>query len=198
MSSLASTTLISGCSPSSIQKLSKLRVYTYEGLFKEVRKHFRTPLVPTLCPSAYAADVEVFLRRLYIIDLDMAAKVEEGLLTRQGVAPFDWFEVVPLHARAAHPYSTMPASRPAASPPYVVAGPPPWLCCPLTGEFFEDPVFTVNGNTYSRQAIEAHFRQSRSDPLTGEPIGSPWLVADEIMKHMLDVYKRPETMGYDL
>jgi hypothetical protein len=33
---------------------------------------------------------------------------------------------------------------------------------------FQDPVSTIHGRVYEREAIEAWFRHSRTDPMTGE------------------------------
>ena len=40
--------------------------------------------------------------------------------------------------------------------------------CPLSSMPFQDPVSTIHGRVYEREAIEAWFRHSRTDPMTGE------------------------------
>ena len=40
--------------------------------------------------------------------------------------------------------------------------------CPLSSMPFQDPVSTIHGQVYEREAIEAWFRHSRTDPMTGE------------------------------
>ena len=40
--------------------------------------------------------------------------------------------------------------------------------CPLSSMPFQDPVSTIHGRVYEREAIEAWFRHNRTDPLTGE------------------------------
>ena len=60
--------------------------------------------------------------------------------------------------------SAMPVPVPAEVPDDNV---PSWLCCPITLELIEDPVFSrVSGRTYSRAAILRWLRGSLTDPMT--------------------------------
>ena len=43
----------------------------------------------------------------------------------------------------------------------------PWyLLCPISGDLFDDPVITPDGNTYERWAIEAWLKSNPTEPLT--------------------------------
>ena len=52
---------------------------------------------------------------------------------------------------------------------------PDHLLCPITHEMFRDPVMVMeSGHTYEREAIERHFREHGTDPLTRDRIrGAP-------------------------
>ena len=50
---------------------------------------------------------------------------------------------------------------------------PQEFICPITGEIMEDPVSTIDGNSYERTAIERWFATSRiTSPLTGARLGT--------------------------
>ena len=82
--------------------------------------------------------------------------------TWQGVA----LEVVTPRAR--------PRTRPgtAQQPPSCIPDedPPAWLLCPITQEAMIDPVITVDGFTYEREAIAQWLEKNGTSPLTGEPL----------------------------
>jgi len=44
------------------------------------------------------------------------------------------------------------------------------LLCPITAELMLDPVFTADGQTYERGAIERWLEEHDTSPLTGEPL----------------------------
>ena len=49
---------------------------------------------------------------------------------------------------------------------------PQEFICPITGEIMEDPVSTIDGNSYERTAIERWFATRRiTSPLTGARLG---------------------------
>ena len=50
------------------------------------------------------------------------------------------------------------------------------LVCPITNELMTDPVFTMDGQTYERAAIEAWLRNHDTSPATGKPLPSKMLV----------------------
>ena len=51
------------------------------------------------------------------------------------------------------------------------------LVCPITNELMTDPVFTMDGQTYERAAIEAWLRNHDTSPATGKPLPSNKLIA---------------------
>ena len=59
------------------------------------------------------------------------------------------------------------------------------LLCPITGELMTDPVFTMDGQTYERSAIEAWLQTSDTSPATGKPLPSKMLVANVRARSML-------------
>ena len=51
---------------------------------------------------------------------------------------------------------------------------PEYLTCRITLELMEDPVVTDSGQTYERDAIEAHIQKNgKTDPFTRQPIKGP-------------------------
>ena len=58
------------------------------------------------------------------------------------------------------------------------------LCCPITLQVFQDPVMTINGNTYERAAIEEWFslRSHPEDPLTGIRLESDVLIPNHALR----------------
>ena len=50
------------------------------------------------------------------------------------------------------------------------------LICPLTKQLLTDPVFTMDGVTYERKAIEAWLAEHDTSPATGKPLPSKMLV----------------------
>ena len=61
------------------------------------------------------------------------------------------------------------------------------LCCPITLEMFQDPVMTINGNTYERGAIEEWFasRPHPEDPLTGSRLESGVLIPNHALRRLI-------------
>ena len=56
------------------------------------------------------------------------------------------------------------------------------LCCPITLEFFKDPVKTIHGQTYERSAIEDWLLTKNIDPMTGETLKIKAVFPDDDMK----------------
>eukprot|EP00540_Astrosyne_radiata_P004116 CAMPEP_0116841706 /NCGR_PEP_ID=MMETSP0418-20121206/11093_1 /TAXON_ID=1158023 /ORGANISM="Astrosyne radiata, Strain 13vi08-1A" /LENGTH=502 /DNA_ID=CAMNT_0004472201 /DNA_START=77 /DNA_END=1585 /DNA_ORIENTATION=+ len=60
------------------------------------------------------------------------------------------------------------------------------LCCPITGDIMEDPVFAADGHTYERSAIEAVFAQTPSgkvrSPATNTPLAHRILLPNVAVK----------------
>ena len=50
------------------------------------------------------------------------------------------------------------------------------LVCPITSELMTDPVFTMDGHTYERSAIEAWLKNNDTSPATGKRLPSKMLV----------------------
>ena len=68
---------------------------------------------------------------------------------------------------------TMAAAEHDASDTYSDNLIPQEFICPITGEIMEDPVSTIDGNSYERTAIERWFATSRiTSPLTGARLGT--------------------------
>jgi len=57
----------------------------------------------------------------------------------------------------------------------------PELMCPITQTIMIDPVFTSNGHTYERKAIERWLKKKLTDPLTNEAV-SDTLIPNKAMK----------------
>lgn len=64
---------------------------------------------------------------------------------------------------------------------------PQHLICPLTKKMFIDPVKTVYGTVYERQAIEEHLKQHAYEPLAGpgHELEMNDITADQDMKKMV-------------
>merc|ERR1711964_254892 len=61
--------------------------------------------------------------------------------------------------------------------------------CPLTMMYMADPVMTVDGHTYEREAIEKWFAQGHRDsPKTGLPLRSPGLVPCHALRSAFEEY----------
>eukprot|EP00798_Chlamydomonas_sp_ICE-L_P004735 gene4735-biopygen15016 len=61
--------------------------------------------------------------------------------------------------------------------------------CPLTLDWFIDPVVTASGHSYSRAAIEEWLTTSSADPLTRTNIGGAPIYSNVAMKNALDHYR---------
>jgi len=59
------------------------------------------------------------------------------------------------------------------------------LCCPLTMEAMVDPVFTSDGHTYERGAIQAWLATNATSPLTNEPLEHVNLVPNMLARSQL-------------
>merc|ERR1712096_394045 len=61
--------------------------------------------------------------------------------------------------------------------------------CPITMMYMADPVMTVDGHTYEREAIENWFaRGHRKSPKTGLPLRSPGLVPCHALRSAIEEY----------
>ena len=76
----------------------------------------------------------------------------------------------------------------AAAPVAAQPEPPEELICPITACLMEDPVMTMDGYTYEREAIEAWFRNNNTSPLTREVIPTT-LVPNRNLKSQIESWK---------
>jgi uncharacterized membrane protein YgcG len=73
----------------------------------------------------------------------------------------------------------------AAAPTTATSIPMEMICC-ITGEIMEDPVSTVDGQTYERKAIEKWFSRGRiTSPFTGAKLGTSLLTPNYAMKRTI-------------
>lgn len=70
---------------------------------------------------------------------------------------------------------------------------PSFLCCPLTGRVFTDPVICVDGITFERSAIQEHFRQQRmqgvifmTNPITHSVMMDTQLIPNLAIKQVIE------------
>lgn len=61
---------------------------------------------------------------------------------------------------------------------------PPDYYCPITHDVMREPVFDALGYTYERAAIETWFKDHRTDPLTGETLGSVGLITNWALRNL--------------
>ena len=59
------------------------------------------------------------------------------------------------------------------------------LTCPITMELMQDPVFTADGHTYERSAIEHWMKTNDTSPLTGEKLEHRILTPNHILRGLL-------------
>jgi hypothetical protein len=60
------------------------------------------------------------------------------------------------------------------------------LVCPITNAYFEDPVVTSDGHTYSRDAIERWLRGKRASPLTNLPLASAKVLPNHALRKVIE------------
>ena len=59
------------------------------------------------------------------------------------------------------------------------------LLCPITQELMRDPVFTMDGQTYERSAIEEWLKTNDTSPATGKRLPSKMLVDNVSARGMI-------------
>ena len=62
---------------------------------------------------------------------------------------------------------------------------PDEFICPITSVLMEDPVFTVDGLTYERSAIEQWLQHKVTSPMTGSPLASTQLIPNVSLRGMI-------------
>ena len=78
------------------------------------------------------------------------------------------------------------------------SAPPDDLCCPITFELMNDPVFTADGETYERSAIEEWFSQTPEgatpmSPVTNEPLQHTRLVPARMARRLIASWRSAHT-----
>ena len=63
-----------------------------------------------------------------------------------------------------------------------------FIRCPITMELMRDPVFTCDGHTFERSAIERWLRKHGTSPLTGEPLPTKALTPNNMARSMVRQY----------
>ena len=90
---------------------------------------------------------------------------------------------VPTAAPPASAAAPVTASADATLPPPKrarrVAPPPVEFLCPITQEMMVDPVFTTDGHTYEKAAIQRWLTHKRTSPLTGALLNSTNLIPNQ-------------------
>ena len=72
------------------------------------------------------------------------------------------------------------------------APPPPEVMCPITTEVMREPVFTADGHTYERAAIEEWLERKSSSPLTGEPLAHKHLTPNHALRALCHKYLKED------
>ena len=66
--------------------------------------------------------------------------------------------------------------------------PPAEFICPITQEVMDDPVSTIDGHTYERDAIMRWLRKKKTSPMTGAALKSSTLVANIALRKLIEEY----------
>ena len=66
--------------------------------------------------------------------------------------------------------------------------PPAAYCCPITQELMADPVFTSDGHTYERHAIEEWLREHDTSPNTGEALRHKELTPNVMARGLISAW----------
>jgi hypothetical protein len=64
------------------------------------------------------------------------------------------------------------------------------LIDPITYELLEDPVITADGKTYSRSSITKWLQTHNTSPLTNIPLEHRRLTPNDIVRQIIEEYKR--------
>ncbi len=67
---------------------------------------------------------------------------------------------------------------------------PDCFCCPITMDWFLDPVVTKYGDSYERDAIERHVRDHGTDPLSRRPLSLEDLFPNRAMREAVQYHQR--------
>jgi mitogen-activated protein kinase kinase kinase len=69
--------------------------------------------------------------------------------------------------------------------------------CPLTLDAFDDPVVARDGHTYSRAAIERHFTERQTSPMTNERLESTQLLPNHTLRKSIEEWRGKQPMVVD-
>ena len=70
---------------------------------------------------------------------------------------------------------------------------PPDLVCPLSKQLFKNPVTTIHGHTYDKEALLAHVQTNGAmDPIALKPIDPLVLVPNNAVKKLVETWKRAQ------
>ena len=58
--------------------------------------------------------------------------------------------------------------------------------CPITLDWFHEPVVAPSGHSFSKSSIEEHLKNSMTDPVTGEPLNKDQLYQNLSLKAAVD------------
>ena len=78
-----------------------------------------------------------------------------------------------------------PPSSGKAGPSEGDGGIPPALICPITQSLMSDPVCTIDGLTYEREAITEWLGKNDTSPLTGKALASKMLIPNVVVRGMI-------------
>ena len=64
-----------------------------------------------------------------------------------------------------------------------------WGICPITNDYMENPVITIYGTHYEKNAIIDWLKRNQTDPLTNQPLTEKDLTEDEEYKKNIKLYR---------
>ena len=67
--------------------------------------------------------------------------------------------------------------------------PPDCFVCPITKKIMEDPVVTIDGHTYEREAIEQWLEDKDTSPFTKLELSSKTLIPNHTLRNCIDEYR---------
>ncbi len=74
---------------------------------------------------------------------------------------------------------------------------PEHLICPLTKKILEDPVITIYGNTFTKEALVNYIQIHRKDPIEDQPIDFLDMMPNLNMKHAVDEFLLRNPWAYE-
>ncbi|KAG2487242.1 hypothetical protein HYH03_014084 [Edaphochlamys debaryana] len=74
---------------------------------------------------------------------------------------------------------------------------PASFVCPITGLIMKKPVSVEGGQTFECEAIKAHFAKSRTNPITGMPLGSAQVQPNYSLQSVIEGWLRKHKLSHD-